>query len=145
MYRLLLTFILAAPLPALADCKTGFEIASRLDAGFESLYDLDFDAARAQFSSWEADYANDPMAPAAGASAYLFQEFDRLGVLQIELFREGQTFRRRDKLTPDPHLKDLFNAELARAETLASKQLVNDAASVNALLETTMIDGLRAD
>ena len=137
--------LLVAPLPALADCKAAFEGASGLNAGFESLYDLDFDAAQARFSNWRAAYPDDPMGPAATASAYLFQEFDRLGVLQIELFRDDQAFQGRKKLTPDPRVKDLFDAELVLAEMLAARQLAGDAASVNALLAATMIDGLRAD
>lgn len=142
---LTLISVLLTPWPALADCTTGFEEASRLDTGFELLYDRDFNAAGAQFSSWEARYPDDPMGPAAAASAYLFQEFDRLGVLQTELFRDDQTFRRRNRLTPDPHVKDLFEADLVLAEMLAAKQFAKDPASVNALLATTMVDGLRAD
>ena len=42
-------------------------------------------------------------------------------------------------------MKDLFDSELMLAETLAAKQLAKDAASVNALLAMTMLDGLRAD
>jgi len=142
-----LTFIsiLMTPAAILANCQLGFESAPHLDAGFESLYDLNFDAAQAQFSDWKARYPDDPLGPAAAASAYLFQEFDRLGVLQSELFRDDQTFHQRKKLTPDPRLKKLFDSELTLADMLAAKQLEKDAASVNALLAMTMVDGLRAD
>ena len=133
------------PSPIRANCKLGVESASHLDTGFESLYDLRFDAAQAKFSDWKVRYPDDPLGPAAAASAYLFQEFDRLGVLQIELFRDDQTFQRRKKLTPDPRVKELFDSELMLTETLAAKQLAKDAASVNALLAMTMVDGLRAD
>ncbi len=85
-------------------------------------YDLNFDTAQAEFSDWKARHPDDPPGPAAAASAYLFQEFDRLGVLQSELFRDDQTFQRRKKLAPDPRLKDLFDSELMLAETLAAKQ-----------------------
>jgi hypothetical protein len=137
--------ILMTPAAMLANCQLGFESAPHLDAGFESLYDLNFDAAQAQFSDWKARYPDDPLGPAAAASAYLFQEFDRLGVLQSELFRDDQTFHQRKKLTPDPRLKKLFDSELTLADLLAAKQLEKDAASVNALLAMTMVDGLRAD
>jgi hypothetical protein len=93
----------------------------------------------------KARHPDDRLGPAAAASAYLFQEFDRLGVLQSELFRDDQAFQRRGKLAPDPRLKDLFDSELTLAEMLAAKQLAKDAASVDALLATTMADGLRAD
>jgi len=143
----ILTFIsvLMTPAAMLANCQLGFESAPHLDAGFKSLYDLNFGAAQAQFSDWKARYPDDPLGPAAAASAYLFQEFDRLGVLQSELFRDDQTFQRRKKLMPDPRLKELFDSELTLAEMLAVKRLAKYPASVNALLAMTMVDGLRAD
>jgi len=141
----ILTFISILPSAMLANCQLGFESTSHLDAGFESLYDLNFDAAQAQFSDWKARYPDDPLGPAAAASSYLFREFDRLGVLQSELFRDDQTFLQRKKLTPDPGLKTLFDSELTLSETLAAKQLAIYPASVNALLAMTMVNGLRAD
>ena len=137
--------IMVTPAAMLANCQLGFESAPHLDAGFEFLYDLNFAAAQAQFSDWKARYPDDPVGPAAAASACLFQEFDRLGVLQSELFSDDQAFQRRKKLTPDPHLKDRFDSELTLPEMLAAKQLANDAASVNALSAMTMVNGLRAD
>jgi len=109
----ILTFIsiLMTPSAMLADCQVGFESTSHLDAGFQSLYDLNFDAAQFQFSDWKARYPDDPLGPAAAASGYLFREFDRLGVLQSELFRDDQTFQQRKKLTPDQGLKALFDSE----------------------------------
>src|SRR6266478_943407 len=126
----ILTFIsiLMTPSAMLADCQVGFESASHLDAGFQSLYDLNFDAAQFQFSDWKARYPD-----------------DRLGVLQSELFRDDQTFQQRKKLTPDPGLKALFDSELTLSEMLAAKELTIDPASVNALLAMTMTNGLRTD
>jgi hypothetical protein len=54
--------ILIAPSAMRANCQLGSESASRLDAGFESLYDLNFDAAQSQFSDWKARYPEDPSA-----------------------------------------------------------------------------------
>jgi len=79
---LTLVSILMSPSAMLANCQLGLEAASHLDAGLDSLYDWNFNAAQAQFSDWKARYPNDPLGPAAAASAYLFQEFDRLGVLR---------------------------------------------------------------
>ena len=91
----ILTFIsvLMTPAAMLANCQLGFESAPHLDAGFEFLYVLNLDAAQAQFSDWKARYPDDPVGPAAAASAYLFLEFDRLGVLQSELFSNDQAFQ----------------------------------------------------
>jgi len=142
---LTLLSILMAASAMLANCQLGLEAASHLDPGFDSLYDLNFNAAQAQFSDWKARYPNSPLGPAAAASGYLFREFDRLGVLQSELFRDDQTFQQRKKLRPDPGLKALFDSELTLSEMLAAKQLAKDPASVNALLAVTMVNGLRAD
>src|SRR5260370_12942203 len=120
---LTLLSILMAPSAMLANCQLGVEAASHLDAGFDSLYDLNFNAAQAQFSDWKARYPNDPLAPAAAASGYLVQEFDRLGVLQSELFRDAQAFHQRTKLTPDPRLRSCVDSELRFAVTLAATQL----------------------
>src|SRR6266404_1851170 len=128
---LTLISILMAPSAMLANCQLGLEAASHLDAGFDSLYDLNFNAAQAQFSDWKARYPDDPLGPAVAASGYLFREFDRLGVLQSELFRDDQAFHQRKKLTPDPRLKALFDSELTLSETLAAKQLAKDPASVS--------------
>ena len=122
-----------------ANCQLGFESLPHLDAGFESLYDLNFDAAQAEFSDWKARHPDDPLGPAAAASAYLFQEFDRLGVLQSELFRDNQAFQRRRKLTPDPRLKDRFDSELTLAEMLAAKQLTIVKPSLGLIISLGMI------
>jgi hypothetical protein len=43
---LTLITILIVPSAMLADCRLGFDSASHLDAGFASLYDLNFDVDR---------------------------------------------------------------------------------------------------
>ena len=58
---LTLISILMAPSAMLANCQLGLEAASHLDAGFDSLYDLNFNAAQTQFSDWKARYPNDPL------------------------------------------------------------------------------------
>ncbi len=58
---LTLISILMTPSAMLANCQLGLEAASHLDAGFDSLYDLNFNAAQAQFSGWKARYPNDPL------------------------------------------------------------------------------------
>jgi len=54
-----------------------------LDRGFQYLYNLQFDDAQAEFSRWQQQFPEDPVGPAAESAAYLFQEFDRLGILEL--------------------------------------------------------------
>ena len=118
---LTLLIVVSAPAAALADCNTVRGEASDLDSGFVSLYDLNFDAAHAEFAMWRAMHPEDPLGPVADASAYLFQELDRLGVLQTDLFLDDRRFGRREKLIADGHLRELFDEELSRADDLADK------------------------
>jgi predicted small secreted protein len=142
---LTLLMVVSAPPAALADCNTVPGKGSDLDSGFVILYDLNFDAAHAAFAMWRATHPEDPLGPVADASAYLFQELDRLGVLQTELFLDDRRFGRREKLTADPRLRRLFDEELARADDLADKALAKDAESADGLLAMTLVYGLRAD
>src|SRR5260370_31238653 len=116
---LTLLSILMAPSAMLANCQLGLEAASHLDAGFDSLYDLNFNAAQAQFSDWKTRYPADPLGPAPAASAHLFREFDRLGFLQSELFRHAQASHQRKNLTADARLVTLLGSELTMSDTLA--------------------------
>ena len=61
----------------------------RLDAGYRQMYDLRFEEAHQTFQDYREDCSpQDPMGPVSDAAAYLFSEFDRLHILQTELFVE---------------------------------------------------------
>jgi hypothetical protein len=85
------------------------------------MYDLQFAEAHDTFHEWEREHPADPMGPASDAAAYLFAEFDRLHILQSEFFTHDQHFVTDHKLTPDPGLKQQFEAALARAHALSAK------------------------
>jgi hypothetical protein len=142
---LMLLLLVLRPGMALAGCKTVLAEGTELDLGFASLYDLDFATAQARFSMWKVMHPEDPLGPAAEASAYLFQEFDRLGVLQTDFFLDDENFVRREKPDADAHVNQLFNGELSQAETLADKVLAKDAGNINGLFAKTLVYGLRAD
>src|ERR1700683_2567239 len=68
--------------PALA----GSRARTELGVGFGRLYNLDFTGAKKDFSSWESLHPDDPVGPVSQAAGFLFSEFDRLGVLEGQLF-----------------------------------------------------------
>jgi hypothetical protein len=117
----------------------------QLDQGFHALYDLDFAGGESTFAAWEALHPRNPLAPAARASGYLFQEFERLGVLKAEIFTDDQRFVQRDRPVPSEELKARFNQELAMANALADYMLAQDPQSPDALLAKTLVNGLKAD
>ena len=116
-----------------------------LDAGFRLLYDLDFGQAHQVFSTWEQSHPNDPMGPASDAAGLLFSEFDRLGVLESQFYENDDAFAARRKLSPDPVIRDRFNAAVDQAESSAHSMLEKDPKNRDALFAMTLSAGLRSD
>lgn len=116
-----------------------------LERGFHLLYNLDFDQAHLVFLSWQHDHPQDPLGPTAEAAGLLFSEFHRLGVLESQFYTNDKTFLNREKVEPDPGLRDRFNAALGRAQTLSASQLATSPKDRNALFAMTLSSGLQAD
>jgi hypothetical protein len=116
-----------------------------LNDGYHALYNLDFAAAHAHFQQWIAAHPQDPLGPASEAAAYLFTEFDRLGVLDIELFADDNRFSSRTRPAIDPALKQGFNDRIAQAERLANAALQRNPKDANALYCLAVTSGMQAD
>src|SRR5262245_51092231 len=97
------------------------------------MYNLDFEAAHKTFESWQEGHPDDPLGPVSNAAAYLFAEFDRLRILDLDLFSDNDRLKDRSKQTPDSKIKLAFESELARTDSLAAKVLTADATDSNAL------------
>ena len=116
-----------------------------LDSGFHFLYDLNFDRAQQVFASWQQEHPDDPLGPAAEAAGLLFSEFNRLGVLESQFYTDDHAFAARHKLTPDPVVRQRFDAALDQAESRAQARLIRAPQDRNALFSMVLIFGLRAD
>jgi len=118
---------------------------SSLDQGFQLLYNLDFDQAHLVFLSWQHEHPQDPVGPTAEAAGLLFSEFHRLGVLEAQFYESDKTFLNRDKVAPDPAVRDRFNAALARSKSVAAARLAASPQDRDALFAMTLSSGLQAD
>jgi len=116
-----------------------------LDLGFRQMYNLQFEEAHRTFKGWEQLHPDDPLGPASDAAAYLFSEFDRLGVLQWELFLDDEKFKQSKRLAPDPVTKIAFDASVTLSEQVADRALARSPQDGNALLAKVMDLGLRSD
>jgi len=116
-----------------------------LDQGYREMYNLQFAKAHEVFGQWQRDHPDDPIAPASDAAAFLFSEFDRLHVLEVELFVDDNKFESRREITPDASVRQKFDASLARSSELANRILARDPANAEALFALAMSDGLRGD
>jgi len=126
-------FALVACLPSAAQAET-----TLLDAGYRQMYDLQFDQAHRTFSEWQRLHPEDPIASVSDAATYLFTEFDRLHILEMQYLVHGDQGR---KLVPDPVLKQKFETALNRAMELATKT-PQDANTAFALV---LCHGLRSE
>lgn len=120
-------------------------IGPTIEDGYAAMYNLEFDKAHDIFAQWERLHPEDPMGPASDAAAYLFSEFDRLHVLEFELFTDDQRFESRSSLKPDGQLKAKFEAALARAEQLADASLSRSPRDSNAMFAKVLRLGLLGD
>ena len=109
------------------------QAASLLDRGYRDLYNLEFSQAHQAFQQWELLHPEDPLGPASDAAAYLFSEFDRLHILESELFVNDDTFERRSRPAADPLVKRAFDAQIAKAVRLIDVSLPNNPNDFNAL------------
>jgi hypothetical protein len=134
--------LFAAALPCAASCGTR---SPQLETGFRQMYNLNFAPAHQTFRNYQQANPADPFGHVANAAAFLFSEFDRLHILESDLFVDNQKFENRNKLTPDPALKGEFESELARGDELAAKALAVDPNDRNAQFSQIMSDGLRGD
>jgi hypothetical protein len=133
-------FCCAAPSRA----ATALDPAS-LEAGYRQMYNLDFDAAHQTFTAWERSHPEDPLGPVSNAAAYLFAEFDRLHILESELFVDNAKFEHRKSFAPDARVRAAFENELQRGEQAANRALERTPGDHSAIFAKVMVGGLRGD
>jgi hypothetical protein len=116
-----------------------------LEHGFQEMYDLDFVSAHGTFDQYQAAHPEDPMGYVSNAAAYLFSEFNRLHILESDLFIDDSKFERRAKPLPDAALKTQFDNELGKTDDEVKEALARNPDDPNALLAQVMANGLRGD
>ena len=116
-----------------------------LDVGFRQMYNLEFRDAHGTFQTYVKQHPEDPFGATSDAAAYLFEECDRLGVLQSELFVDDGKFKGREKPSPDPVIRGKFNAAIVQSQKLADAILQRSPNDRNALFATVLNLGLESD
>ena len=137
----LLLFLLTGSVFAFSAPLTG----TPLNDGYYALYNLDFDAAHAHFGQWMTAHPEDCLGSASDAAAYIFTEFNLLGVLDIELFADDNRFESRSRPPVDPALKKGFNDRIDQSNRLADAALQRNPNDSNALYCKAVTSGMQAD
>jgi hypothetical protein len=119
--------------------------AAPLDRGYRQMYNLQFADAHNTFGEYSKTHPQDPFGATSQAAAYLFEEFNRLGVLQTELFTDDDKFKDRAKPEPDPKLRERFDGALDQSQKLADAILGHSPNDRNAQFATVLNLGLKSD
>ncbi|HEV2381456.1 MAG TPA: hypothetical protein VG206_16875 [Terriglobia bacterium] len=146
--HLLFGFLVAPPPshePAWVPIRDVLSASVPLDRGYRQMYNLEFEDAHRTFRGWEQAHPEDPLAFTSDGADYLFNEFDREGILQSDLFVDDQKFEKRKSPKPDPALKQAFDANLAKSDTLADSILKASPQDSRALFAKVLNLGLRGD
>jgi hypothetical protein len=138
---LLLLFLMACPLVVLGAPLTG----TPLNDAYYAMYNLNFPVAHAHIQQWMTAHPDDPLGPASDAAAYIFTEFDRLGVIDIELFADDNRFTSRKRPAIDPVLQKGFNDRADQADRLADAALQRNPRDANAYYVKALTAGMRCD
>jgi len=116
-----------------------------LERGFRQMYNLDFNGAHGTFAVYQKLNPEDPLGYVADAAAYLFAEFNRLQILESDLFTDDRRWDGRSTQSPDPAVKSAFEAQLARSDKLVDQVLTATPNDANALFARVLANGLRGD
>ncbi len=136
---------LAMALGVLSPISASLGSSAPLDRGYRQMYNLEFTDAHRTFQAYIKAHPEDPFGPTSDGAAYLFDEFDRLGVLQTKLFTDDGKFKGREKPSPDPVIRDKFNGAITQSQKIADAILQRSPGDHNALFVTVLNLGLEAD
>ncbi len=116
-----------------------------LDDGYRDMYNLRFPDAHMKFQTWMSAHPQDPMGPVSDAAASLFSEFERLRIIDVQLFADQSRFDSRSRLSPDDTVRKSFEDHLNQASNLADAALKRDPRDARALYVKTLVSGMRSD
>lgn len=136
---------LSAALAAAGTLAAGPASSPELDLGFRQMYDLRFDEAHQTFREWEQAHPDDPMGPVGDGAAYLFSEFDRMQILQSELFATNEAFLEHRTARPDSGVRAAFESALERSRMLVERALARAGGDRNAMFADILRLGMRSD
>ena len=136
--RLFLLCVLALPMCSAAP-------TAEIDEAFTRMYNTDFPAAHVHIDRYVAAQPSDPFGYAVRASAYLFSELDRLGILESEFFADDKRIIEKKGLKPDPEVGNKFQQAVNDAQSRGARILAANTNDQNALFSMAITQGVLMD
>jgi hypothetical protein len=122
-----------------------FTTDPELMSGYRALYEQDFPGARAKFTAWSAAHPEEAFGQVSLAAGYLFDEFNRHGVLTSEFFMNDDKFLHGIEGDPDPERMKGFHQAIDKARSMATAKLRTTPGDPNALFALTMAAGMESN
>ncbi len=116
-----------------------------LDRAYQRMYNFDFDAARTLIDQHVNENPQDPLGYSTRAAALVFQELDRLSILQTDFFLDDDRIAEKKKLRPDPQTRDAFYWAARQAQERADAMLLKNPNDTTALFANSLSWGLTTD
>ena len=117
-----------------------------IDVALHSMYNQDYVGAHETLDRYIATRPQDPLPYAFQASAYLFYELDRLGILESEFLTDDKRIaEKKKKLDPDPLTREKFVRAVHDVETRADAVLKSDPDDPQALFAMCIAQGVATD
>ena len=132
------------PMGSLRAAMPPEEARRLLDEGTDHFYNLEYDAALADFQQLRADDPRNPAWQNRVALSYFYKELYQAGVLEGDLFDASNRFFRTKKFPTVPELEDGFRAANQRAISMCETQLKNNSKEESALYSCGVAYAARA-
>lgn len=123
-------------------CRAG---DAAIDRAFLRLYNFDFPGTYKAVDAQLVEKPGDPLAYGVRAAALLFQELDRLEILQGEFFLSDKRVSEKKKLKADPEIRRRFFQSIAEAQARAKGIVAKNPRDESALFTLSLAAGLTAD
>lgn len=120
-------------------------VQASIDRALDRLYSFDFESAHALLDEHRLENPDEPIGASVRAATYLFQELDRMMILEAEFFEDDKRIAAEKGLLPDPVIRDRMMEALDLTERLAQQRLADDSEDLDALFALCMKEGIYND
>ena len=117
-----LGLLLSIPAMAAGEAACGGS-SPELDGVFDHLYNFNFPATHASLDRFIKEHPREPIGYAIRASAYLFYELDRLGILESEFLTSDKRIAAKKAVRPDPEVRTRVAYDIAFLAAVGLKLL----------------------
>src|SRR5947209_614975 len=127
-------------------CAPAFAAGPALEEAITRMYDFDFPASHQLLDTYIAAHPEEALPYAFRASAYLFYEMDRMGILESEFLTDDDKIaNKKKKLDPDPVVRAKFLQAVGDAESRANAVLKTNPNDRDALFAMAVTQGVSTD